>query len=124
MSPSRRRPAENRIPRFESLESRWCLSGNAIAHDLTGLSAVRDEYGLTGSGQTVAVIDTGIAYDHPALGGGSGAAYRVVGGYDFTALQARATWLKDNLKVDVRQLLDRVQINLPPIGPDPAPFAR
>ena len=30
------------------------------------------------------VIDTGIAYDHLALGGGFGAGYRVVGGFDFT----------------------------------------
>lgn len=40
---------------------------------------------LQGRGQTVAVIDSGIAYDHPALGGGLGAGYRVVGGWDFTA---------------------------------------
>ncbi|WDQ16181.1 S8 family peptidase [Rhodopirellula sp. P2] len=36
-----------------------------------------------GSGQTIAVIDSGIAYDHVALGGGYGPGYRVVGGYDF-----------------------------------------
>ncbi|MCC9642109.1 S8 family serine peptidase [Rhodopirellula sp. JC740] len=36
-----------------------------------------------GSGQTIAVIDSGIAYDHIALGGGYGPGYRVVGGYDF-----------------------------------------
>ncbi len=84
MHPSRRPCDENRLARFESLEPRLYLTGNTAAHDLTGLSAVRDEYGLTGAGQTVAVIDTGIAYDHAALGGGLGAAYRVVGGYDFT----------------------------------------
>lgn len=49
----------------------------------TGLSRVRDAYGLSGQGQTVVVIDTGIAYDHQALGGGYGAGSRVVGGYDF-----------------------------------------
>lgn len=38
---------------------------------------------LDGSGQTIAVIDSGIAYDHVALGGGYGPGYRVVGGYDF-----------------------------------------
>ena len=32
----------------------------------------------------MAVIDSGIAWDHFALGGGFGANYRVVGGWDFT----------------------------------------
>ena len=41
------------------------------------------EYGFDGSGQTVAVIDTGIAYDHAAFGGGFGEGSQVVGGYDF-----------------------------------------
>ena len=38
---------------------------------------------VTGLGVTVAVIDTGIDYTHPDLGGGFGAGYKVVGGYDF-----------------------------------------
>ena len=38
---------------------------------------------LDGSGQTVAVIDSGVAWDHVALGGGYGPGYRVVGGWDF-----------------------------------------
>ena len=54
------------------------------AHAATGLNAVRAEYGLTGAGQTVAVIDSGIAWDHVALGQGYGPGYRVVGGWDFT----------------------------------------
>ncbi|HEY8452071.1 MAG: S8 family serine peptidase [Micromonosporaceae bacterium] len=36
-----------------------------------------------GAGVTVAVIDTGIDYTHPALGGGYGPGFKVVGGYDF-----------------------------------------
>jgi hypothetical protein len=55
------------------------------AHNTTGLNSVVSNYGFTGIGQTVAVIDSGIAYDHFALGGGFGANYRVVGGWDFTA---------------------------------------
>ena len=39
----------------------------AAAHAQTGLAAARAAYGLTGRGQTVAVIDTGIAFDHTAL---------------------------------------------------------
>lgn len=53
------------------------------AHGTTGLDAVRANYGLTGVGQTVVVIDSGIAFDHYALGGGYGAGYQVVGGWDF-----------------------------------------
>ena len=54
------------------------------AHNQTGLLNVRNDYGFTGGGQTVAVIDSGIAWDHFALGGGLGSNYRVVGGWDFT----------------------------------------
>ena len=50
---------------------------------MIGLDRVRAEYGFTGSDQTVAVIDSGVAYDHLALGGGYGPGHRVVGGYDF-----------------------------------------
>jgi hypothetical protein len=97
-SPSRRR----RSPSFEELEIRRTMSAQGLGepvvedlaealaavtpagvHDLTGLTAARAAYGLTGRGQTVVVIDSGIAYDHAALGGGLGAGYRVVGGWDF-----------------------------------------
>ncbi len=49
---------------------------------------LRVSRGLTGAGQTVAVIDSGVAWDHVALGGsasgrGFGPGYRVVGGWDF-----------------------------------------
>ncbi|QDT69708.1 Subtilisin E precursor [Planctomycetes bacterium MalM25] len=54
------------------------------AHDLTGQDEVVNRYGFDGTGQTVAVIDSGIAYNHYALGGGVGEGYRVVGGWDFT----------------------------------------
>ncbi len=54
------------------------------AHAATGWNAMQQEFGLTGKGQTVAVIDSGIAWDHVALGRGFGPGYRVVGGWDFT----------------------------------------
>jgi subtilisin family serine protease len=49
----------------------------------TDLATAREQYGLRGGGQTVAIIDSGIAYDHVALGGGLGSSYKVVGGWDF-----------------------------------------
>jgi subtilisin family serine protease len=79
---SRWRPARRPL-RFEALEPR-CLLSAAAPTDLTGLDQVRRDFGFTGAGQTVAVIDTGIAYDHVALGQGFGPGYRVVGGLDFT----------------------------------------
>ncbi|MFN9957483.1 MAG: S8 family serine peptidase, partial [bacterium] len=53
------------------------------AHQQTGWGEVQHWYGLKGSQQTVAVIDSGIAWDHRALGRGFGPGYRVVGGWDF-----------------------------------------
>lgn len=38
---------------------------------------------LTGKGVTVCIIDTGVDYNHPNLGGGLGPSYKVIGGYDF-----------------------------------------
>lgn len=46
-------------------------------------SAALDTRGLTGAGQTVVVIDSGIAWDHVAFGGGIGPGKHIVGGWDF-----------------------------------------
>ncbi|KAI8618524.1 peptidase S8/S53 domain-containing protein [Chytriomyces sp. MP71] len=51
-------------------------------HSITGVNRARAELGLTGTGITVAIVDTGVYYYHPALGGGFGAGYKVAGGYD------------------------------------------
>ena len=50
---------------------------------MTGADIAQNDLGLTGAGVKVAVIDGGIDYDHPDLGGGFGPGYRVVTGYDF-----------------------------------------
>ncbi|RMF42302.1 MAG: hypothetical protein D6753_07885 [Planctomycetota bacterium] len=55
----------------------------AEAHAATGWDLVQSQFGLTGRGQTVAVIDSGVAWDHQALGQGFGPGHRVVGGWDF-----------------------------------------
>lgn len=100
-----RRRSAVRTSRFESFEPRLVMSAAPAgemfldyyieqigqpfspqapgAPDLSGLSQTQSNSGLSGAGQTVVVIDSGIAYRHTALGGGLGAGYRVVGGYDF-----------------------------------------
>src|SRR5262245_64953106 len=57
--------------------------GGSEGHGWTDLTAARDQFRLSGKGQTVAIIDSGIAFDHVALGGGLGSSYKVVGGWDF-----------------------------------------
>ncbi|MEN6493297.1 MAG: S8 family serine peptidase [Thermoguttaceae bacterium] len=59
------------------------LTTFADANTVTGLTTAQAAYGFDGQGQTVVVIDSGIAYRHTALGGGYGTGYQVVGGYDF-----------------------------------------
>ena len=40
-------------------------------------------FGPKGEGVLVAIIDTGIDYNHPAFGGGFGPGHRIAGGWDF-----------------------------------------
>jgi len=63
-----------------------------VQSPLDAAAAIRQLFGLDGRGQTIAVIDTGIAWDHYAFSEpnpngrplvGYGAGYRVVGGWDF-----------------------------------------
>jgi minor extracellular serine protease Vpr len=49
---------------------------------MTGADIAQSELGYTGSGIKVAVMDTGIDYDHPDLGGCFGPGCRVAYGYD------------------------------------------
>lgn len=51
-------------------------------HSFTGVKQLHDR-GLSGKGVTVAVIDTGVNYDHPALGGGIGDGFKIAGGYNY-----------------------------------------
>ncbi len=48
-----------------------------------GADQVWQQYGATGEGVLVAVLDSGIDYTHPSLGDGFGPDFKVVGGYDF-----------------------------------------
>jgi minor extracellular serine protease Vpr len=55
--------------------------GTALA--MTGADIAQNELGLTGAGIKVAVMDTGIDYNHPDLGGCFGSGCRVITGHDF-----------------------------------------
>jgi subtilisin family serine protease len=66
---------------IEALEDRCVPAGDF--RSVIGLDTVQSLYPYHGQGYTVAVLDTGIDYNHPDLGGGFGAGRRVVAGYDF-----------------------------------------
>ena len=71
---------------LEPLESRRLFAGEpwgTVPQLIDQDDAVSRYASLTGKGQTIAVIDTGIDYTHPALGGGFGTGKKVVAGYDF-----------------------------------------
>src|SRR2546421_4724436 len=71
---------------LEMLEERRLLSGQpwaptdkVIDQDLAAKAFKK----ITGKGQSIAILDTGVDYNHPALGGGWGKT--VIGGYDFVS---------------------------------------
>lgn len=73
---------------LEHLEHRCLLAFDdwGLAERLIRLPDAIDAYQdlpLDGAGQTIAVIDSGIDYTHPALGGAFGPGHKVIGGYDF-----------------------------------------
>ncbi|KAJ3009973.1 UNVERIFIED_CONTAM: hypothetical protein HDU68_002402 [Siphonaria sp. JEL0065] len=54
-----------------------------LIHSITGVNEARKYLKLTGKGLNAAVIDTGVYYPHPALGGGFGPGFKVSKGWDF-----------------------------------------
>jgi subtilisin family serine protease len=70
---------------LDLLEARRLLAWSAYAQLVDQDAAASTYPGVTGEGVTVAVIDTGIDYTHPSLGGGFGSGKKVIGGYDFVS---------------------------------------
>jgi hypothetical protein len=71
---------------MDALEPRLLLAGEpwgAYSKLIRQDAAITHFPEITGRNQAVAVIGTGIDYNHPALGGGFGAGRKVVAGYDF-----------------------------------------
>jgi type VI secretion system secreted protein VgrG len=52
---------------------------------IVGAAQTRSAYNVDGTGMTVAVIDTGVDYKNPALGGGLGPGSKVIAGYNFAS---------------------------------------
>jgi hypothetical protein len=68
---------------LDSLEPRRLLAFSGYAQLVRQDDAAATYSAITGTGTTVAVIDTGINYNLDILGGGFGAGKKVIGGYDF-----------------------------------------
>ncbi|TLS21020.1 uncharacterized protein PpBr36_10762 [Pyricularia pennisetigena] len=64
-----------------SRQNRDDEEGKISLHHMTGVDKLHAR-GIKGKGVKVAVVDTGVDYTHPALGGAFGAGSKVVGGYD------------------------------------------
>ncbi len=52
------------------------------SNHIIGADSVWTKMGITGTGIKIGILDTGIDYTHPDLGGGIGSAFKVLGGYD------------------------------------------
>src|SRR5438132_13697486 len=68
----------------EPLEPRVMLAGEpwgAFAKLIKQDAAISHYPSINGSGESIAIIDTGVDYMHPGLGGGFGPGYKVVAGW-------------------------------------------
>ncbi|MEA2164866.1 MAG: hypothetical protein QOK37_2993 [Thermoanaerobaculia bacterium] len=73
------------LPYVKRVEADRAVHACANSANITiiGADKVWSTLGSRGKGVTVAIIDTGIDYMHPALGGGFGPGFKVIGGWDF-----------------------------------------
>ncbi len=56
---------------------------DSVSVETIGAETAWQEFGVSGAGVTIAVLDSGLDYTHPAFGGAIGPDARVRGGYDF-----------------------------------------
>lgn len=73
-------------PMFETLEDRRLLSTvnwGTIPKLVQQDQAVANYPAITGAGTSIAILDSGINYNDPALGSGFGPGHKVIAGYDF-----------------------------------------
>ncbi|KAI7860449.1 peptidase S8/S53 domain-containing protein [Circinella umbellata] len=76
----------NIYPIMEVPRPQWIVEENQVRmpyeNTLSQLNNIHQELNITGSGITVGILDSGIDYEHPALGGGFGEGFRVRLGYN------------------------------------------
>ena len=64
---------QQRAAFLETLENRRLLAAWSLQDQIIGLDKATQNYpNITGAGETVVLIDQGVDYNHPALGGGYG----------------------------------------------------
>ena len=84
------RPSARPVQMIERLEERrflsttWGAIPKLIGQDL----AVENYPTINGAGASIAILDSGMNYNDPALGGGFGPGHKVVAGYDFVSNDA------------------------------------
>ncbi|KAH7107236.1 subtilisin-like protein [Auriculariales sp. MPI-PUGE-AT-0066] len=72
------KPVEKRVLKADEASP---VLGESV-HIMTGVSALHAA-GIKGKGIQVAILDTGVDFNHPNLGGGFGPGFKIAGGYDY-----------------------------------------